>query len=376
MKIILTGGGSGGHFYPIISVAQAINEYCKQEKLLAPELYYLAPTQYDANALFENNITWRRTTAGKMRRYFSLLNFFDIFKTLWGCIKAVQLVYKIYPDVVFGKGGYVSFPVLFAARILNIPVVIHESDSAPGRVNAWAGKFAERIAIGYPESIQYFPKDRTAYTGNPVRRELRVAVREGAHDILELSPALKTILVLGGSQGAAAINDAVLDALPILLEKYQVIHQVGKANIKLVKETAAVILQKSEHKNRYKPYDFLNILNMRMAAGVADLIVSRGGAGSISEIAIWGKPSIIIPIPQPTSHDQTKNAFNYARTGAAVVIEQANLTPHLLVSEVERIFSNQELQNSMAAAAAAFARTDAAELIAKEIVAIAVSHEA
>src|ERR1035437_2820610 len=149
MKILFTGGGTGGHFYPIMGVVQAINKVIKDQHLLPPDLYYMAPMPYDARALFENNIIYRPISAGKIRRYFSILNFFDLFKTAWGVFKATYAVYKLYPDVVFGKGGYASFPVLFAAKFLRIPVIIHESDSKPGRVNAWAAKFARRIAISY-----------------------------------------------------------------------------------------------------------------------------------------------------------------------------------------------------------------------------------
>ncbi len=152
MKILFTGGGTGGHFYPIIAVAKEIQKVTKQEKLLAPELYYMAPTPYDARELFENNILYQKIAAGKMRRYFSIRNFFDLFKTGWGVLSAVFAVFSLYPDVIFGKGGYGSFPVLLAAKLFRIPVIIHESDVKPGRVNTWAGKFAYRVMISHPDT--------------------------------------------------------------------------------------------------------------------------------------------------------------------------------------------------------------------------------
>ena len=138
MKILFTGGGTGGHFYPIIAIAQAINEIQEKEKLVGVELFYMSNSPYDERLLFENGISYKEISAGKIRRYFSFKNFTDLFKTFNGIISAIAALYVIYPDVVFGKGGYASFPVLFAARLLRIPVIIHESDSHPGRANLWA----------------------------------------------------------------------------------------------------------------------------------------------------------------------------------------------------------------------------------------------
>jgi UDP-N-acetylglucosamine--N-acetylmuramyl-(pentapeptide) pyrophosphoryl-undecaprenol N-acetylglucosamine transferase len=374
MKILLTGGGSGGHFYPIIAVAQSIRNLAKAHKFIDVELYYMAPEPYDKNALFENDIKFIQNSSGKVRRYFSLLNFFDLFKTAWGTLRAIWKIYWIYPDVIFGKGGYVSFPAMVAARFFRIPVVIHESDSHPGRVNAWAGRFAEKIAVSYPQAAEFFKKEKVAYTGNPIRHELIRPVREGAHEYLHLEPSVPVILVLGGSQGAQAINDSILDALPRLVEKYQIIHQAGSANLKSCVDTSKVILGNNPHKDRYKAFDYLNSLALRMAAGVADIVVSRAGS-TIFEIAAWGTPAIIIPIPQEISHDQTKNAYSYSHTGAAVVIEQHNLTANILVSEINRIISDAALRGKMRTAALAFSRSDSADLIAQEILEIAVKHE-
>ena len=160
MKIVFTGGGTGGHFYPIIAVAEEINKIAKEEKLLEPELFYIAPDPYDKRALYENNITFKKSPAGKMRRYFSFWNFLDIFKTAFGVIKSTFQIFSIYPDVVFSKGGYASFPTVFASKILRIPVIIHESDAVPGRANLWAGKFARKVAVSYPEAVSYFEKEK------------------------------------------------------------------------------------------------------------------------------------------------------------------------------------------------------------------------
>lgn len=376
MKILFTGGGTGGHFYPIVAVAEAINDEVRERKLLEPQMYYAAPDPYDREILLANNITWVPTAAGKIRNYFSLLNFFDYFKTAWGIARATWRIFFLYPDVVFSTGGYASFPTLFAAKIFKIPVVILNTDATPGKVTKWAAKFAAKIAVGFAECAEHLPKEKVAHTGNPVRKAALLPAREGGHEFLHLKKEVPVILVTGGSQGSQAINDAVIDALPRLLEKYQVVHQTGRANYTEVLGRARVAVPDSATLERYKPYDYFNDLATRMVAGAASLVISRAGAGNIFEAASWGIPAILIPIPEPTSHDQTKNAFAYARTGAAAVIEQNNLTPGLLLSEIERILGSEQARHAMQNAARGFARPDAAKLIANAVLDIALSHEA
>lgn len=378
MKILMTGGGSGGHFYPIVAVAEEIREICRHEKILEPQIFFMSTTPYNPKELFDHEITYVSVPAGKLRvgakGSSKILNFFDMFKTAWGILVAIVKMYSIFPDVVFAKGGYPSFPPLVAARILGIPVVIHESDSVPGRVNAWAGKFAKRIALSYKEAAEYFPKDKTAYTGNPVRRELREPLTTGAIEYLNLEPTTPVILILGGSLGARTINDAILTALPTLLEKYQIIHQTGRANFKEVSSTANVVLEGNKNAGRYHPFDYLSTLAMRMAAGSTKLIISRGGS-QIFEIALWGIPSILIPITESNGDHQRKNSYNYSREGGAVVIEESNLSPQIIMNEVARIMDNPKILERMSEGAKKFARVDSATLIAKEVLKIALKHE-
>ncbi len=378
MKILLTGGGTGGHFYPIIAIAEELNETAKENRLLKPELYFMSTDPYNETLLYENNITFVGVSAGKVRRKMSLvnifLNFLDLFSTFFGVIGATWNMFKIYPDVVFGKGGYASFPALFAARILFIPVVIHESDNKPGKVNKWAGKFARKIAVSYPEAAAYFKADKTAYTGNPIRKSTLDPLSTDSHEFFGFDPNIQTILILGGSTGSRFINEAIMDALPELVKKYQIIHQVGNNNAGVMKETSEVVLQGSQFKNRYKMFPYLNVITLRRASGVANMVISRAGS-TIFEIASWEKPSIIVPIPEPTSHDQRTNAYAYARTGSAIVIEEKNMAPGVLVSEIDRILSNPTEIQKMSESAKAFARRDSAELIAKEILTIGLEHE-
>ena len=374
MRILLTGGGSGGHFYPIISVAEELNSLAKEKRLLNLELFYMAPSPYNKGILFENNIIYKKNTAGKVRRYFSINNFFDLFKTGWGVLTSIYQVYKIYPDVVFGKGGYASFPALMAAKILRIPVVIHESDTVPGKVNFWAGKFAQKIAVSYKEAAEYFISDRVAYTGNPVRKDIANPIKTGAREFLKVPEDLPMILILGGSQGAEKINNVVLQDLKKLVEKYVVIHQTGKNNILEAQATSRALLADSPYQDRYKPYDYLDTLALRMASGASSLIVSRAGS-TIFEIASWGVPSIIIPITSSNGDHQRQNAFAYARTGACEVIEEGNLTANILASEIDRLIENQEVREKMISSAKAFFKPDAAKLVAEEILKIALEHE-
>ena len=378
MRILFTGGGTGGHFYPIISIAEQVKSLAKENRLLEVELFFMSPTPYNLGVLYEAGITYKKNSAGKLRRSASwriiFPNFFDFFKTLWGVLVSIIEVYRLYPDVVFGKGGYASFPALLAARILFIPVVIHESDTIPGKVNLWAGKFATRVAVSYKEAAAYFPAGSVAYTGLPVRNEIAHPITDGAREFLGLEENIPVVLVLGGSQGAQRINDTVLEGLKGLVEKYAIIHQVGPNNIVEVKSTADAVLNSSSHKNRYKPFDYLNPLALRMAAGIASVVVSRAGS-TIFEIASWGVPSIIIPINERVGHDQHSNAFAYARSGACEVIEEDNLTPNILASEIERLVTNESEREKMKVAAKVFYKPDAAKLVAEEILKIALEHE-
>lgn len=378
MKILLTGGGTGGHFYPLIAVAEELNETAKENRLLKPDLYFMSNGPFDEALLYENNIKFVSVSAGKIRRKKTIeniiLNFFDLFKTLIGVITAIWKVFLIYPDVIFGKGGYASFPALFAGRLLMIPIVIHESDTKPGKVNKWAGKFARKVAISYPEAISYFKAEKTAYTGNPIRKETLEPLSAESHEFFNFDPNIKTILILGGSTGARFLNESIMDVLEELVKKYQIIHQVGVNNTSIIQETSKVVLQDSPNKDRYRLYPYLDLVNLRRSAGVADIIISRAGS-TIFEIASWAKPAIIVPIPEPTSHDQRSNAFAYARSGSAVVIEEKNMSAGVLMSEIDRILSNPQEIQKMTDSAKNFARRDAAEIIAKEIIAIGLEHE-
>lgn len=378
MTIAFTGGGTGGHFYPLVAIAEALSDMVREEHLLEPKLYYLAPQPFDEKALFDNGITFIRVPAGKLRRYRSIRNITDSFLTGIGFIRALGTLFRIYPDVVVSKGGYGSVPTVLAAHLLRIPIIIHESDADPGRANLLAAKWAMKIAISFESAADKFPArlhDKIARTGIPIRKALMRTEPEGARQYLGLEANIPTVLILGGSQGSVRINDTVLSALPDLASIANIIHQTGQENLKNVEAIAQVTLAKHPQANHYHAVGYLSEVSLQRAAGVANIIVSRAGAGSIAEIGIWKIPAILIPIPESISHDQRTNAYAYARTGAAVVIEEENLTPHLLTAEIKRILGNKELAKKMGESAAGFTDPDAARILAHEILAIALTHE-
>ncbi len=378
MRIALVGGGSGGHFYPLIAVAEAIEDISKERTLLEPDLVYIGPPAFDPQSLLEHDIQYVAGSAGPIRRYFSVLNVFSVFLNAFGIIRSTMTLFRLYPDVIFSTGGFAAFPTLYAARLLQIPVVIYDADASPGRVSLWSAKFAQWIAVAHPDAAKQFPektRSKVARTGHPIRKEIVEPSKQGGHEFLKLDPAAPTIFIMGGSQGARAINEAVLDALPQLVTRYNVVHQVGSANLEEVSGISSVSLKNSNFANRYKVFGLLNVLAMRMTAGITSVVVARAGSGTIFEIASWGIPAIIIPIPKDVSHDQLDNAFSYARAGGAVVIEQNNLSPHLLISEIDRLMSDPEQRSSMTNAARAYARPDAARAIATALLEISIEHE-
>ncbi len=375
MKIVFTGGGTGGHFYPIVAIAEETLRLSDEMRLVGLKMYYVSDAPYNPELLLSAQLQYVEIKTGKVRTYFSIRNFFDKFLTFFACIKALWRIFVIYPDVVFGKGGYASFPTLFAAKILRIPVVIHESDISPGRVNTWAGKFAQKIAIAYPNTVKYFKSpERVALVGIPVRRSLLAISPGDPFGSLHLEHDVPVILVLGGSQGSENINENVMDIIDKLVEKYQVIHQTGQANILWMKKRAEGILTGNSHQERYHPHAYMDAQLLKTCADASTLVISRAGS-SIFEIALWGKPSILIPLAIARGDHQRENAYSYARTGAATVIEESNLKPGLLLSVIDGLMEHPEKLAQMAAATKEFAHTDAAEKVAKVLLSIALKHE-
>lgn len=368
MRIGFVGGGTGGHFYPLIAVAESLTNHPDQ-----PDLYYFGPSAYDQDLLNQNNIKYVYCPAGKLRLYFSIQNFFDLFRNFFGIFVAIWKLYLIYPDVIFSKGGYTSVPILIAAKLLCIPVVIHESDAVPGRANLLAKNFARYIAISYPEASQFFDNTKTALTGIPIRKELQVADPD-PFTTLGIPNDLPLIYVTGGSLGAERINNILLRCLDELLPQTRIFHQAGLTHKNEMAITAKTLITDPVLQSHYYLRDTIDARTVNALLTAASVVISRAGSTTLFEIAIHGTPSIVIPIPEDISRDQRSNAYAFARSGAASVIEERNLTESLLISEIRSIIGDQAKWQKMGASAKQFASLDAADKIAATLIKIGTEH--
>jgi len=363
MKILFTGGGSGGHIYPLIAIAREIRRIYPKKL----EFYYAGPKdEYGAILLKQEDFIIKTIVAGKIRRYFSLENISDVlFKIPIGFLQSFFLIFSLRPDLVFGKGGSGSVPVIYCARLFRIPVFIHESDVVPGLSNQAASKWAKKIFVSFPRT-EYFDQEKVILTGNPIRKELLEGDKNIAKELFNLTFEKPIILIEGGSQGAETINDFVLRVLNELLKNYELIHLTGRANFKGQVAESEVVIDKNFAKY-YHPVAFLDEEKLKHAYKAADFIISRSGSGSIFEISALGKPSILIPLPSAAGNHQAKNAYAYTSSGAGLVIEQDNLAPNFFMEKLRNIFLHQETLEKMKEEALRFSKPFAAKAIAREI---------
>ncbi|MEK7634782.1 MAG: UDP-N-acetylglucosamine--N-acetylmuramyl-(pentapeptide) pyrophosphoryl-undecaprenol N-acetylglucosamine transferase [Patescibacteria group bacterium] len=387
MRILFTGGGTGGHIYPIIAVAEEL-QILASKKNIPLKMYYLgAPGKYK-NLLNENGIYVSKIFSAKLRRYFDIGNFIDIPFFFFSIPQALWKIFWLMPDVLFSKGGPGSLPVVLACRFYNIPIIVHESDSIPGLANKLAFYFADRIGVSFSSVIENIIQqqknkkkveiiqEKIALVGNPIRQSLiggDIIDKETAKKVLGFNPTMSLILILGGSQGSAQLNDFMLNISGELVKDIQIFHQTGIENFQEVKNELNNVLKKygEEEKMRYKliPY-FEN--NMKDAYSAVDVVISRAGSGSIFEIAAFGKPSILIPLSEKiVGLHQIKNAYEYSKSGAAIVIEQNNLKPNIFIAQLMKIIKNQELLKTMSEAAKSFSKPEASKMIANEILRLA-----
>lgn len=380
-RIVLTGGGSGGHTYPLLAVAEALQKI-SNEKALVVELYYLGSRDQWSDALAMRDIKIKTIVAGKIRRYFSFRNFFDIPLIFLGIFQALWKLFWLMPDVIFSKGGTGAFPVVFAGWFYRIPVVIHESDATPGLTNLASSFFAKRIVLNFESAERYFKQEKTTVSGNPVRSDLLrdLTTPERAKQEFNFDSQKPLLLILGGSQGAQRINEFIVVLLKDLIPMTQVLHQTGIANfLEIKKLTQAAMFEvplAKELQNRYEVSPYFE-KNMSLALAAADLVVSRAGAGTIFELAAFGKPAILIPLRESANDHQRKNAYEFAKAGAAVVIEEPNLLPEIFLGQVRELLGDPAKLAQMAAASQKFfsahggsasgGKPGAAEAIAEEI---------
>lgn len=367
MRIVLTGGGTGGHLFPLIAVAKEI------KKLLggnANILFIGSDGNIEREVFTRENIPVKHVLSGKKRRYFSWLNFVDPLKIPLGIVQALWILLWYMPDAVFSKGGYASIPVVIAAWLYRIPILIHESDAAAGTANRKLAKLAKRIAVSYPEAEQFFPREKSALTGNPVRPDIASGSSQMLREKYELTISKPIILVLGGSQGSRVINKAIVRILPHILPRAQIIHQTGENNYEEVVRSAAELGIKAGHEG-YVPIGFMDIEMMKNALAAADLIISRAGANAISEIAANSKPVILVPLEDSANDHQRLNAYSLARIGAALVLEENNLGENLLYENVINLLDNEKMRRNMGEKIKVFYHPDAARKIAEAVIEIA-----
>lgn len=374
MKIVFTGAG-GGHFYPLIAVAEKIKEEVQIQKIFEAEMFFFSDKPYNQVLLDKYNIKFQKIPAGKLRLYFSLENFFDPLKAVAGFFVALVKLFSIYPDVVFTKGGYASLPVVFAAKVLFIPIFLHESDSAPGKTNLISARSAKRIAVSYVQAAKYFDDEKTAYTGQPIMKEYlptkEILEKKYINFVNNFTKKEKpTLLVLGGSQGSENINNMILESLKDLLVKYKVVHQVGENNFEKIKIATEVILKGDPNK---ADYIYFGSADLRNYFENADLCITRAGS-TLFEISSWGIPSIIIPIAVSNNNHQLLNAYTFEKAGCSIVLEESNLRKNILLSMIDSVVSDRVRYETMRTNNINNFKSGGADIIAREIVKIGLSH--
>lgn len=369
MRILLAGGGTGGHVYPLIAVVRELKK-ASADNNFPVDLHYLGPKDQYSKELEKEGVKLHHLSTGKIRRYFSMMNILDVPKFFWGLFQAFFKLLFLMPDAIFSKGGTGAFPVVFAGWFYFIPSLIHESDAVPGLNSLLSSFFARKIALSFEPSGRYFNPKKIILTGNPVRKEVIGNIDKlSAKAALGFQQNSPLILVLGGSQGSKRVNETVLSILEELVKSTGVLHQTGLANFDEVQKLSKAILTDvpvgSELAHRYLPLAYLNQDEMREAYSAADLAVARSGSGTIFELAASGTPAILIPLGE--SADQRANAYDFAKLGAGTVIEERNLTPQLLLNQIKAFLGSPKDLGAMSKAGKSFFKPDAAEQLAGEI---------
>lgn len=363
LRVVLAGGVSGGHIYPLIAVSDALRTASATSDVVL-SLRYMGPDgTLEETAMHEAGIPTTHIQSGKWRRYLSPLNFVDVFRVVAGFFQCLAYLWYYLPDVVFAKGGAASIPIVLVAWLYRIPVVIHDSDAIVGRANRFLAYFATDILSGFPNLRGLAPSTKFTFVGNPVREVVTSGTVASAVTRFGLSSSERVVLVLGGSQGAQSLNQLVLEALPRLAAAgYSVLHQVGERNLEYV-QSASGYLDETV-KKCYHPYAFFDSAELADAYAVASTILCRSGASSLSEALILGKPTITVPIPESANDHQRANAYTLADSGAVLIIEESNLGPNLLLQTLTGITSDANYRSAAHSAMAAVATPNADTTIA------------
>lgn len=325
-RIVLTGGGTAGHVTPNIALLPSLQE-------AGYEITYVGSYDGIEKKLIEDfNIPYVGISTGKLRRYFDPKNFTDPFRVLKGFSEAKKFLKEYKPDVVFSKGGFVSVPVVRAAAALKIPCIIHESDMTPGLANKLCFPVATKICCNFPETFETLPEKKAVLTGTPIRKELSEGSKLAGLDMCGFTANKPVIMVIGGSLGAANVNKAVRDALPQLLENFQVVHLCGKDKLDNLLLTT----------EGYKQFEYIKA-ELKDLFAMADVVISRAGANAICELLALRKPNILIPLPAASSRgDQLLNADSFEKQGFSIVLYEDDLTTKLLVDKVQELYENRQ----------------------------------
>lgn len=334
-RIILTGGGTAGHVTPNIALLPNLKE-------MGFDIQYIGSYNGIEKDLIEPfGIPYHGISSGKLRRYFSLQNFTDPFRVLKGMFEAKKLIRDLKPDVIFSKGGFVSVPVVLAGKKCKVPVIIHESDMTPGLANKIAIPSATKVCYNFPETLEYLPKEKAVLSGSPIRQELLTGDKATALELCGFTADKPVVLVIGGSLGSVAVNEAVRNALPELLQTFQIVHLCGKGKVDA----------SFEGTQGYKQFEYIKE-ELRDIFAMADVVISRAGANAICELLALRKPNLLIPLSANASRgDQILNARSFERQGFSLMIEEEQVTKENLLEAVQELYNNRDkyvaaMQNS------------------------------
>lgn len=325
-RIILTGGGTAGHVTPNIALLPGLKE-------LGYDIHYIGSYNGIEKELIEQfQIPYHGISSGKLRRYFSLRNFTDPFRVIKGFSEARKLIKTLKPDVIFSKGGFVSVPVVMAGKRCHVPTIIHESDMTPGLANKLSISSASKVCCNFPETLAHLPKDKAVLTGSPIRQELLTGNREAALRFCGLTDEKPVILIVGGSLGSVAVNNAVRAILPELLKDFSVIHLCGKD------KTDASL----NHLKGYVQFEYVKE-ELKDLFALTDIVISRAGANAICELLALRKPNLLIPLSANASRgDQILNARSFERQGFSIVLEEEELDNKLLLESIQKLYRDRD----------------------------------
>jgi len=325
-KIILTGGGTAGHVTPNLALLPAL-------KADGYKIHYIGSIDGIEKGLVEAaGIPYSGISSGKLRRYMDIKNATDVIRVLKGFRESLKILRVLKPDIVFSKGGFVTVPVLAAARVLRIKNVIHESDLTPGLANRLSQPLTNRICVSFPETLAHLPERKTVLTGSPIRQELLHGERKKGLELCNWSESDKPVmLVTGGSQGSVAINSCVREALPQLLEQLRVIHLCGKGNLSGLNFPD------------YVEFEYVQD-GLEDIYALANMAISRAGANTIFELLALRKPNILIPLPAESSRgDQILNAESFALQGFSMLLPESKLSPERLLNDIEMLYNERDI---------------------------------